>query len=212
MNLKPSFVSLVIIGVACVLASHAQPAAASVEIESVGISGQGCPQGSVHPTISPNGAALSILFDRFNGQVEPGTKVVRVVCDIKLVLRKPLDMTFAFQSADFRGFVNLEAGVRAVQKVRLIGGFDENGVREANMSQQKWVGPVSENFEISAVQPEEGAQLVGCAKRKNKTQIRLRTVIALHNKKTAGSGVVMVDSFDSGMLQRYNLQWAKCQP
>ena len=139
MNFKPNFVSLVISCLACALVAQAQSAVASVEIESVGISGQGCPQGSVHPTISPNGAALSILFDRFYGQVDAGTKVVRVVCDIKLVLRKPLDMTFAFQSADFRGFVNLEAGVRAVQKVRLIGGFDENGVREANMSQQKWV-------------------------------------------------------------------------
>ena len=129
----------------------AEPPPAGVQIQEIEVSGPGCPQGTVHPTLSPNGSALSILFDQFQGQIEPGTRIIRVVCDVRVKLSKPLDMTFAFASADFRGFVNLEPGVRAIQKVKLAGGFDENGRRDVNMSQQVWTGPISQEFIISAV-------------------------------------------------------------
>lgn len=75
------------------------------------------------------------------GRLAPEDHFARVICDLRLKLRKPRAMTFAFASADFRGFVNLEAGARASQRVRLAGGFNEDGQRDVNLSQQTWIGP-----------------------------------------------------------------------
>lgn len=192
-------------------ASLAQIAPGDIEITSLEISGPGCPQGSVHPSLAPDGSALTILYDNFVGEISPADHFARVICDLRLRLKKPRAMTFAFASADFRGFVNLEPGARAIQRVRLGGGFDEDGKREVNLSQQTWIGPLTEPFYFSAVQPEEGVLTVGCKVQRPQTMIRLRVAITLRSKKTASAtGQIAIDSFDGGMTQRYHLQWSKC--
>lgn len=184
-----------------------------ISINSVTLAGTGCPAGSVHADMAPDGSALTLLFDRFVGEISPVDRLVRVICDVRLRLKKPRAMSFAFASADIRGFVHLEDGARAVQRIRLAGGFDENGQREVNLSQQIWNGPLTEPFTISALQPEEGVSPIGCQGNRPQTMIRLRVAITLRSKKiNGGSGQVAVDSFDGGMTQRYNLQWTPCPP
>ncbi|MBK7961724.1 MAG: DUF4360 domain-containing protein [Bdellovibrionales bacterium] len=207
------FLSFLIVGILCLRleSSSAQMMAGDVEILSMELSGPGCPQGSVHPSLAPDGSALTVLYDNFVGEISPEDHFARVICDLRLKLRKPRAMTFAFASADFRGFVNLEAGARASQRVRLAGGFNEDGQRDVNLSQQTWIGPLTEPFYFSAVQPEEGLLAVGCKVRRAQTMIRLRVAITLRSKKTASAtGQIAIDSFDGGMTQRYHLQWSRC--
>lgn len=191
--------------------SLAQLSPGDIELISVEIQGPGCPQGSVHATIAPDGSALTVLYDNFVGEISPADHFARVICDLRLRFKKPRTMTFAFTSADFRGFINLEAGARAIQRVRLGGGFDEDGKREVNLSQQTWTGPLTEPFYFSAVQPVEGALTVGCKTPRPQTIIRLRVALTLRSKKTSTStGQIAIDSFDGGMSHRYHLQWSKC--
>jgi hypothetical protein len=87
--------------------------APQVQILSASLSGSGCPQGTTTTDISVDGAAITLGFDQYQTQVEPGVSGAEreKYCDIFLSVRYPLGCTSAMLSSTFHGFAQLQAGV-----------------------------------------------------------------------------------------------------
>ncbi|KAJ9161069.1 hypothetical protein NKR19_g2625 [Coniochaeta hoffmannii] len=85
---------------------------APVQFISASASGSGCPQG-VSTIIDDPGTTLTLGFDQYQTQVEPGVpgSEREKNCDIFLTLRYPLGCTSTTMSATYHGFAQLQSGV-----------------------------------------------------------------------------------------------------
>ncbi len=71
--------------------------------------GNGCPAGSASATLSPDGKALSIIFDQFIAEAGPasGRTVDRKSCNIAVPVHVPGGFSISVVAVDYRGFVSL---------------------------------------------------------------------------------------------------------
>ncbi|MBY0516831.1 MAG: DUF4360 domain-containing protein [Bacteriovoracaceae bacterium] len=71
--------------------------------------GNGCPQGSVSATLSPDSTQLSILFDSFVAEAGPssGKTLDRKSCNIAIPVTVPNGYSVSVVAVDYRGFVGL---------------------------------------------------------------------------------------------------------
>jgi hypothetical protein len=71
--------------------------------------GNGCPQGSVSATLSPDSTQLSILFDQFVAEAGPssGKTLDRKSCNIAIPVTVPNGYSVSVVAVDYRGFVGL---------------------------------------------------------------------------------------------------------
>lgn len=84
-----------------------------IQIESAGSSGNGCPQGSVSSTISPDKTVVTFGFDRFQTYIGPGYDPTAKTknCQLHLNLKYPSGFQFAVVEAAYHGYALLEKGV-----------------------------------------------------------------------------------------------------
>lgn len=200
------FLLSILLGLFQLVPAHAQ--AAPVELAGYSVGGSGCPAGSVSVTLAPGGGAISILYSKLYGEAAAGDRNIRVNCNLNIKLKKPKDMAFTFTSADFRGFVDLEAGAYAQQKVRLTAGG--GGPRDIHLSEQTWTGPLSQDYIMSVV-PHDPDPSADCRGKSPNAHISLKVALVIRSNKAAqSSGMIVVDSFDAGMAQKYSMRWTKC--
>lgn len=126
---------------------HAQmPPYAS--IRSVEIDGSGCDAGSANALMTSDLNTLSVLYDRFSveigsGTANPGSRAMEKNCTINVMVQVPPGWNFQFDSADYRGYVEVPNKMTLAYQVitaEVYGGrgiaFDQNLIR----------GPKRENF------------------------------------------------------------------
>lgn len=181
-----------------------------VRIESVTFAGNGCPAGSARAVLAPDASAITIMYDQFEAQIGPATAVAQKKCDLVVKLSKPKLFSFAIESADFRGFVYLERGARATQDVKLETGHGDLAKVNLNLGTQSWLGPVNQNYTLTAVKPHEGLKYLSCLQPKKEGRLRVKSTITLENGRNRSEGLITVDSVDGRLVQRYNLRWMNC--
>ena len=94
------------------------PSPNTVHIQSIGYGGTGCPQGSVSTSISGDQTTMTMIFDKYVASLGPGIPVTenRKNCQLNVDIRYPAGFQYSLFSADYRGYVGLDAGVTGVQK------------------------------------------------------------------------------------------------
>jgi len=102
-------------GLASAAAISPRAAPSSLTIVSVSTSGNGCPQGTVSTTISPDRQILTVGFDSFYTYIGPGTAVSDRTknCQLHLNLKYPAGFTYAVIQSTYHGYALLETGVTA---------------------------------------------------------------------------------------------------
>lgn len=78
--------------------------------------GNGCPKGSASVAVSPDGSAISILFDRFSVDAKRGMNPwdqMRKNCRFHIPVALPPGFALEAVQVDYRGFVNAQNGNRA---------------------------------------------------------------------------------------------------
>lgn len=184
------------------------------------IDGDGCPSGSVSAVVSPDGTAISLLFDQFSLSIQPGKYVMpqlRRFCRFRI----PLDLAAGFNldvsKIDYRGFAHILNGNRAfiitTGSIPSLADFTIGG----NQLQTQ-LAPGSDNFLVS--QPLK-------LRIRNRCQplpvLEFTTVIHLLGPHGRGGGTIfneeammMIDSADLGGREddaiRLNLSVTPCQP
>ncbi|KAK4199198.1 hypothetical protein QBC40DRAFT_176957 [Triangularia verruculosa] len=89
------------------------PDPAKIQIEKAGFSGNGCPQGSVSTSISPDKTVVTFGFDRFQTYIGPGYDPTAKTknCQLHLTLKYPSGFQFAVVESTYHGYAQLEKGV-----------------------------------------------------------------------------------------------------
>ena len=117
-------------------------------IKSVEIDGSGCEAGSANALMTSDLNFLSVLYDRFSveigsGTANPGSRAMEKNCTINVMVQVPPGWNFQFDSADYRGYVEVPNRMTLAYQVitaEVYGGrgiaFDQNLIR----------GPKRENF------------------------------------------------------------------
>ncbi|KAH6723323.1 hypothetical protein BKA61DRAFT_464280 [Leptodontidium sp. MPI-SDFR-AT-0119] len=89
------------------------PPADEIKIISAQSSGNGCPQGSVTSTISPDRTLVTFGFDAFQTYIGPSAKQADKTkqCQIHLSLQYPGGFQYSVVDATYHGWARLDAGV-----------------------------------------------------------------------------------------------------
>ncbi len=176
-------------------------------------SGSGCPQGHDNVVMTPDGSAFSVLYDSFNLQVDQVVLLARSDCTITLHVQKPKKLGFQIEDADFRGFVALDAGVSASQKVQVMVGPNRGHQQlSAEFATQNWQGPISDNYALRAVRPQSKRPgILDCVPPRENTDIVINSQIGIANSGTGKFGQLTVDSVDGVIVQKFSLKLINCK-
>ncbi|EON99589.1 putative secreted protein [Phaeoacremonium minimum UCRPA7] len=84
-----------------------------IQIQSATSSGNGCPQGTVTTSISPDRTVVTFGFDGFQTYIGPGTVIAdrSKNCQLHLNLKYPGGFQFAVVDSTYHGYAQLDKGV-----------------------------------------------------------------------------------------------------
>lgn len=180
-----------------------------IGIENIEYGGDGCRHGTVSIVLSQDASELSVLFDEFQTRVGADVSTSRSNCEVRIKIRKPRLWSYRIDSVDFRGFVHLDAGVRAEQKVDFQNGPSHAGLNKS-FGFQRWTGPLSQNYLLSTIKPLSGPDLLACLPAKKSVDLKLRSTIEIKGGGGHKGGMMAVDSADGRVIHRYRLSWISC--
>ncbi|KAL1874345.1 hypothetical protein VTK73DRAFT_477 [Phialemonium thermophilum] len=84
-----------------------------IQIQSATFSGNGCPQGTVSTSISPDKTVITFGFDGFQTYIGPGYNPTEKTknCQLHLNLKYPGGFQFAVVDSTYHGYAQLDPGV-----------------------------------------------------------------------------------------------------
>ena len=185
---------------------------AQVTLTGVEYQGSGCPQGRVSVVMTPNGSAFSVLYDAFDLRVDNNITASQANCRVVLHIRKPKKTGIRVDEAEFRGFVGIDSGVTAAQKVKVMVGPNHGHQKlSAEYGTQIWQGPMAENYLLKAVRPiNKKPPVLDCVPAKENTDIIIESQIQLSGGGAGRFGQLTVDSVDGLVMQKFNVTWVSC--
>jgi hypothetical protein len=214
--MKPLFIFLLLAVIFSINANAQLP----YQIGQPIVDGDGCPSGSVSATISPNGTAISIIFDQFQIELGPGRYAKPQMmrnCRFRIPLNLQPGYNIDVSKIDYRGFANLEGGNRGfiitTGKIPSLDGFT---IGDHQLATQLPAG--TNNFTVS--QPLK-------LRIRNRCQpmptLEFTSIIHLLGPNARGGGTIvnesmmmMIDSADLGGMTQdaitLNIAVTKCQP
>lgn len=86
--------------------------AQSLQIGQPDYGGSGCPAGTASATVSPDGSAVSILFDQYIAEAggTTGKRIDRKSCNLAIPIQVPSGYSVALLQVDYRGFNAVPVG------------------------------------------------------------------------------------------------------
>ncbi|KAI8892106.1 hypothetical protein BC833DRAFT_662638 [Globomyces pollinis-pini] len=125
----------------------AAPNPSQVYVKGITYGGTGCPQNTVSVAMAEDRKTFTLIFDQFVAASGPGTTVkdTRKNCQINVQLQYPQGFSYTINNIDYRGYVNVPAGVTAIQKAN----YYFSGQTAQIASQTKFVGPQAKDYTTS---------------------------------------------------------------
>ncbi|KXX80645.1 hypothetical protein MMYC01_203401 [Madurella mycetomatis] len=92
------------------------PDRGTVRVEKAVYSGNGCPEGSISISISPDADALTIGYDSFHVYIGPGYSLTEKTknCAVQSTIRSPDGIQFAITNSTYHGYTSLDEGLTKV--------------------------------------------------------------------------------------------------
>ncbi|MFY7930089.1 MAG: DUF4360 domain-containing protein [Oligoflexus sp.] len=190
------------------------PPQGSVKIKRLLFNGTGCPLGTVAENISADGKAFTVTFSEFFAEVGPGLPLSsgRRNCNLTAVLAVPAGWQFTVGDFFYRGFMDIDAGIRAEHTTNYF--FEGQGDTGSFRSNE--VGPQEKDFVytdkiglVSSYMPNywspcnvERALNINVSVRVSNTNTRLYP---------NAQGLITNDSIDGQLKQVFGLNWRPCQ-
>jgi len=177
-----------------------------VYVENITYGGTGCPQGSVSQSLSDDRTTFTLIFDSYIASVGPGVLLSesRKNCQLNVNLHIPQGWQYSIASADYRGYVELDKGVTALQESTYYFQGDTNQVS----SPANFAGPVDKDYLVHVEIPFTSVVWSSCDVVRPinaNTQVRISTI---GNPK--GSGMMTTDSIDGKIEHKLSFAWKRC--
>lgn len=168
-----------------------------------GYGGNGCPQGSVSATLSPDNKSLSLIFDSFVAEAGPasGRTLDRKTCNVAIPLHVPQGFSVSIIGADYRGFVGLPRRASA----QFMAEYFIAGQRGPTYVKQFAGGTNQDYFFQNMI----GVQAVVWSACGADTNIRTNISMRVSNTDNQDAlATVDTADFSAGIL--YQLSWKRC--
>ncbi len=166
--------------------------------------GSGCPAGSASATVSPDGTAVSILFDQYSVEAgnTTGRRIDRKACNIAVPVTVPQGYSVAVFQADYRGFNAVPTG-----------GYNRFDVEyfwagsRGPRTVRTFTGPLNSDFSISDSLVATSLVWSACGAQ---TNLRINSSMMSQSNPQMDQSLGSVDSADisSGLI--YHVQWRRC--
>ena len=165
--------------------------------------GNGCPQGTVSATLSPDTKQLSILFDQYTVQASGATKIDRKSCNLAIPIRIPQGMSVSVVGVDYRGFNGLPRGATSV----LSNQYFFAGSQGPTLS-KTFTGPLNAEYLVSNKLQATAVVWSPCGA---ETNIRINSSMRVSTNAMGEQALATVDSVDLSAGLIYQLQWRSCR-
>ncbi len=193
-----------------------------VRIQNIQAVGSGCPQGSFHANISPDGSNFSLLLDNFISESNLYNPISRLLCELRITFQVPRGWSMAVIQADYRGFVYADANTMATHQA--LYSFDGSKPRNERPGYEnsgrysfratEFRGPVEKNYFIRHTLDQRVVPWADCSS--NGTQTLFLTTFLMSRNFNVSSQLMAQITLDSvdGVLQsqNYQLAWRTCTP
>ncbi len=187
------------------------PAPGEIKIKKFTAAGTACKKGKIAVNLSPDQQALTLLFDDFIVEMTPNKVIDIETCVVRIALDVPTGWTFAIFNVDVRGYVSLERGLEANQKIVL---DSVHSKREKDT--KTFVGPYDGDYIHSADIAVTPKDWLPCNRRNNDHNLLIRASGVIRRNREARRdqikpvGILTVDSLDGHLSQTYRLAWTRC--
>ncbi len=167
----------------------------------------GCAAGTYSAVTSPDGIAISILFDNFSITAPAGADrgIERRTCNVAVELDIPQDHSLGVYRVDYRGFARLSAGQRSHLNVEYSVGSSDKRRRHSGKLQGEYDG----EFLFTEKIGRGLMKRLGCG---GDTVLNVAAVLELQTRREPADSMVALDSID-GASERgltYHFDLRKC--
>ena len=145
--MKKSFwMALAVFGTASTAMAQQAPNPSEIYIRDIYYSGTGCPTDSVHGMVAADGSVFTATFDQFIAMQGPNWDRLarRKSCNLTVDLHAPQGYSFSIFQLNTIGYVDLDDGTSASQKVAMR--FAGDALNKGVNFQSDFYGPASEDF------------------------------------------------------------------
>ena len=169
----------------------------------------GCPEGSYSIVLSPDGSALSLLFDQFtieSSRISDG-EIQRMVCRISAPLNVPANHSIGVYKVDYRGFAKLGAKQQAELDVQyFLGPHDKEHGR---VFKRKIKGPKEGDYLFSETIGAGQMKQAGCGVA---AMLDVGITLSLDAKRQIDQAMTSLDTTDAAPLGAlvFHLNLKKC--
>lgn len=125
--------------VATLLASTLNAQGMNVSMGTLTFGGSGC--SSLTSVLSPDGSALSLLFDAFAASVDGSTPTARANCELSIPVNIPVGRHVSLVGGDYRGFNSLPVGASSTLSVAYFLSGAATGLNNFSFA-----GPLTEDY------------------------------------------------------------------
>jgi hypothetical protein len=187
-----------------------QPDPKDIQIQSVSFSGNGCPQGTVSTSISPDKTVVTFGFDGFQTYIGPGVSPTLKTknCQLHLNLKYPGGFQFSVVDSTYHGYAQLEKGVTGTFYSTYYFSQDASATTTTQTSIQG--GPTWQSGQVytkndkiptaSFIYSPCGANGI----------LNVNNRIALTTTNSSASGEITDDDATIAFTQQINLNWRTC--
>lgn len=174
-----------------------------IELGEPGYGGNGCPQGSVSATLSPDNKELSILFDEYIVEAGyNGKRINRKSCNMAIPVHVPQGYSIAVFQVDYRGFVSVPRGGMARYSVEYFFA-GQRGPRQV----KSFRGGYEDDYLLTSHLGSRNLVWSPCGA---DTNLRINTSMMARSNRSMDDVFATVDSADVSAGLVYHIQWRKC--
>lgn len=178
----------------------------SVKIKSLTFAGSGCPAGSLYGQMGRDYNAFQLNFDSFVAESGPGIPLTasRKNCAISATLEFPAGWSYSIGSVQYKGYVNLDAGVSANQTSSY---YFQGSSATARLTTNVY-GPLDASYTIK---DELGISAMVWSPCGATRAVVMNAAVRTSSNSRFGYGLITLDQIEGKVEHTYGLQWRKCR-
>lgn len=184
------------------------PPTAKITIDLLTVNGSGCPLGTAAVAVSQDNTAFTVTYSEYLAQVGVGAKPtdMRKNCQLNMRVNVPSGFTYAIAQADYRGYANLAAGAKGIERAN----YYFQGMSPTAFINHNYNGPYDDNWQATDKVDVASLVYAPCGEKRNfNINTELRVDKGTSNPATTTSFMAM-DSTDGAINTTYHFAWQKC--
>ncbi|KAF2267697.1 hypothetical protein CC78DRAFT_591054 [Lojkania enalia] len=188
------------------------PDPAQISILDSSYSGNGCPQGSVSTTTSPDKTVITYGFDAFQTYIGPYTKPAdhSKNCQLHLNLKYPGGFQYAVVDATYHGFARMDAGITGTFLTTYF--FSQDAAKTSTTRMTAQGGGALEMGQVYTKQDKIETTATVWSPCGTTGILNINNRLSLTSKDPTASGEMSNDDATVAFTQQLHVAWRTCTP